>query len=72
MNMKVVYWPIGEHRGAEFKTVKTFQQLWKLIRTLEPDAYERGYIREISANEDDNGNPYLVLSWVEVEEPTQP
>lgn len=66
--MKVVYWPTGDNKGAESHTITTLEGLWRLIRTKEPAAYERGFIREISANENDDNEPYLVISWVAVEE----
>lgn len=69
--MKVLYWPVGETTDAHAVELATLDDLWRYIRQTpvpvdgEPGV---GYVREVSANDEMDGTPYLVLSWVEVTE----
>lgn len=66
--MKIVIWPQDEDKDATTIECNSLQHLWDWVRTS-PPVQEEGtdYIRELSANEEEDGTPYLVLSWVEVE-----
>lgn len=64
--MKLVYWPREEGADAEIHEIATLEDLWGFVS-------ERRYlidecIFEITANEEEDGSPYLILSWREVEE----
>ena len=66
--MKLIYWPVDDFAEAQSHELRTLEDLWQFVRNdLTPESPDDDFIRELSANEEPNGTPYLVLSWVRVE-----
>jgi hypothetical protein len=70
--MIVTNWPRNETGDAQRQEVETLDELWELVHAkstseCDDDAW---WVLEVSANSDDEVDKYLVLSWVEVQDPS--
>ena len=67
--MELYYWPSVQDADAEVYELQTLGDLHTFVREHEspdPTAKNQHFIRELSANNERDGTPYLVLAWVEI------
>jgi hypothetical protein len=68
--MIVTNWPRNETEDAQRQEVATLDELWDLVHSKFDSEFDEDAdgVLEVSANSDDEGAKYLVLTWVEIEE----